>query len=150
MPTGQVGILDQIRDSIDVSLSSVVTNLKPLRSTVTQQLSSQSIAASGTSEITLNNLDGYSAAVVIVKAAYNASATAGVRVRWLYSPDGTTYDSTADAESQGNYEDLSFTAGGTHQRTILVPIFTDNIKIQIVNQDTSYSVTVDAWTLLMR
>jgi len=69
---------------------------------------------------------------------------------YLYSPDGTNYDSPEDAEDAGNYEDLTFSAGATRQRTILVPIFTDDIRIQIVNLDGSYAVTVSAWTLPMR
>ena len=73
-----------------------------------------------------------------------------MRVRWLYSPDGTNFDSVEDAEAQGNYEDLSFAAGETRQRTVLVPIFLPYVKVQVVNLDTSVSVTVDAWTTLMR
>ena len=88
--------------------------------------------------------------LVIVKATYDANATAGVRVRWLYSPDGTNYDSPEDAENQGNYKDLTFAAGATRQRTVLIPILTDNIRVQIVNLDSSYSVSVDVWSLKLR
>ena len=126
------------------------SGLGTTRATPTQQLSSQSISAGGTTEFTIDDTDGYSAIVVTVKATYDASATAGVRVRWLYSPDGTNFDSVEDAEAQGNYEDLSFATGETRQRTVLVPIFLPYVKVQIVNLDTSVSVTVDAWTTLMR
>jgi len=126
------------------------SGLGTTRATPTQQLSSQSISAGGTTEFTIDDTDGYSAIVVTVKATYDASATQGVRVRWLYSPDGTNFDSVEDAEAQGNYEDLSFAAGETRQRTVLVPIFLPYVKVQIVNLDTSYAVTVDAWTTLMR
>ena len=126
------------------------SGLGTTRATPTQQLSSQSISAGGTAEFTIDDTDGYSAIVVTVKATYDASATAGVRVRWLYSPDGTNFDSVEDAEAQGNYEDLSFAAGETRQRTVLIPILQSYVKIQIVNLDTSYAVTVDAWTTLMR
>ena len=124
--------------------------IKPTRATPVQELSSQSISAGGTTEFTIDDTDGYSAIVVTVKATYDASATQGVRVRWLYSPDGTNFDSVEDAEAQGNYEDLSFAAGETRQKTILVPIFLPYVKVQIVNLDSSVSVTVDAWTTLMR
>jgi len=122
----------------------------PSRGTPSLDLSSHDIAAGSMAEITKTGLDGWSAIVVTVKAVYNASATAGVRVRWLYSPDGSSYDSPEDAESQGNYEDLTFSAGATRQRTILIPIFQPHVKIQIVNLDSSYAVTVDAWTTLLR
>jgi len=127
-----------------------LNDIKPTRATPEQVLSSQSISAGGTAEFTVSDTDGYSAIVVTVKATYDASATAGVRVRWLYSPDGTNFDSVEDAEAQGNYEDLSFAAGETRQRTVLIPILQSYVKIQIVNLDTSYAVTVDAWTTLMR
>ena len=136
--------------NLDIKLSEHRDALKPSRSTPTQDLSSQSIAAGGVAEITKSSLDGWSAVVVTVKATYDASATAGVRVRWLYSPDGTNFDSPEDAEDQGNYEDLSFSAGATRQRTVLIPIFQPHVKIQIVNLDSSYAVTVDTWTTLMR
>jgi len=150
-----------LKDSGGVELSSYIKNLdtklsehrdalKPSRATPTQDLSAQSISAGGVAEITKTGLDGWSAIVVTVKATYDASATAGVRVRWLYSPDGANFDSPEDAEDAGNYEDLTFEAGKTRQRTILIPIFQPHVKIQIVNLDASYAVTVDAWTTQLR
>ena len=126
--------------------------LKPTRTTPTQELNAQTIAGGGVAEFTVDNseTDGFSALVVTVRATYDASATAGVRVRWLYSPDGTNFDSVEDAEDAGNYEDLSFSAGATRQRTILIPVFQRYVKVQVVNLDTSYGVVVDAWRLQMR
>ena len=124
--------------------------LKPTRSSSTQDLSSQVITAGSSVNVDKSGLDGYSAIIFTVKATYDATATAGVRVRWLYSQDGTNYDSSEDAEAQGNYEDLTFSAGATRQRTIAIPILTDYVRIQVVNLDTSVSVTVDAWSLTMR
>ena len=73
-----------------------------------------------------------------------------MRVRYLYSPDGVNFDSPEDAEAAGNYEDLSFVAGATRIRTILIPILQSYVKVQVVNLDTSYAVTVDAWRTLLR
>jgi len=142
--------LSSMLSQLDIKLSELRDALKPARTSPTQDLSAHTIEAGSTAEITKSGLNGYSAIVAIVKATYDPSATAGVRVRWLYSPDGSNFDSPEDAENQGNYEDLTFSAGATRQRTILIPILCDNVKIQIVNLDTSYAVTVDAWTLLMR
>ena len=136
--------------SLYEAFKQALKSLKPTRTSPTQDLSAYTIDAGGVAEITKSGLNGYSAIIVTVKATYDANATAGVRVRWLYSPDGSNYDSVEDAEDQGNYEDLTFSAGATRQRTVLIPILCDNVKIQIVNLDTSYAVTVDAWTLLMR
>jgi len=131
-------------------IRSVADILKPNRSSPTQELSSHEISAGETAEIIKSNLSGWSTIVVTVRATYNANATNGVRVRWLFSPDGTNYDSVEDAEAEGNYADLTFSAGETRQRTILLPILTPYVKIQIVNLDSSYSVVVDVWTILMR
>ena len=135
--------------NLDIAFSSLRDALKPVRTAPIQVLSAKSIAANSTENIDESGLDGYSAIILIVKATYDASATAGVRVRWLYSPNGSNFDSTEDAEDAGDYEDMTFSAGATRQRTFLVPVFTDDLRVQIVNQDASKAVTVDAWKILL-
>jgi len=134
----------------DIPISALRDALKPTRATPEQVFTSQSIGAGDKAEFTVSDTDGYSAIVVTVKATYDSSATAGVRVRWLYSPDGTNFDSEDSAEAEGQYTDLTFTAGTTKTETVLIPIFQNYVKIQIVNLDTSVSVTVDAWTTKLR
>ena len=146
----QAKITYAVYNTLKISLLEHRDALKPDRSTPTQELSSHELSASGVAEIIKSNLSGWSTIVVTVRATYNANATNGVRVRWLFSPDGTNYDSVEDAEAEGNYVDLTFSAGETRQRTILLPILTPYVKIQIVNLDSSYSVVVDVWTILMR
>jgi hypothetical protein len=85
-----------------------------------------------------------------VKATYNAAAAAGVRVRWLYSADNVNFDSPEDAEAAGNYETLTFTAGATRQRTMVIPFLQPYVKVQIINMDTSYPVMVSCWTTRLR
>lgn len=142
--------LNSILGQLDITLSSLRDALKPTRTQPVQELSAYSIPGGGVAEFTKSGTDGYSALVVTVKATYDALATSGVRVRWLYSPDGINFDSVEDAEAQGNYEDLSFAAGGTRTRTIQVQILQPYVKVQIVNLDPSSPVTVDAWSTLMR
>jgi len=113
-----------------------------------QVFTSKSISANSSEDFTVSN--EYSAVIVTVKASYDAGASAGVRVRWLYSPDGSNFDSVQDAEDAGNYEDLTFSAGATRQRTVLIPIFKKYTKVQIVNLDASKAVVVDVWKTLMR
>jgi len=113
-----------------------------------QVFTSKSIAANSSADFTVSN--DYSAVVVTVKASYDASATAGVRVRWLYSPDNSNFDSVEDAEDAGYYKDLTFAAGETRQRTVPIPLLQKYTKVQIVNLDGSKSVTVDVWKTLMR
>jgi len=112
-------------------------------------LSAQTIDAASASEFVVRG-EGYSAVIVTVRATYDASATSGVRVRWFYSPDNTNFDSSADAEDAGNYADLTFSAGATRQRTVLIPLLQKYTKVQIVNQDASKAVVVDVWKTLLR
>jgi len=139
--SGGVG-RDALREELD--------EIKPARAAPVQELSAVSIPASDKAEFTVTNTDGYSAVAVTVKSTYDALATAGARVRWLYSPDGTNFDSEDDAESAGNYEDLTFSAGSTRVRTTLVPLFQPFVRVQIVNLDTSYACVVDAWRTNLR
>lgn len=139
-----------------INIGSIVEGISgntiPSRSAPVKKLDGQIIAGGSTAEFTMSGpeLEGYSAVVVTVRASYDASATDGARVRWLYSQDGSNYDSVSDAEDAGNYEDLSFTAGGTAQRTVVVPILAPYVKVQVVNKDGSHALTADAWALLMR
>ena len=112
-------------------------------------LSAQTIDAASASEFVVRG-EGYSAVVVTVRASYDASATSGVRVRWLYSPDNSNFDSPEDAEDMGRYSDLTFSAGATRQRSVLIPLLQKYTKVQIVNQDADYAVTVSAWKVLIR
>jgi len=133
-------------------LGSRFTTLLTIRGERTEPervLSAQTIDAASLSEFVVKG-EGYSAVVVTVRATYDASATAGVRVRWLYSPDNTNFDSVEDAEDAGYYKDLTFAAGETRQRTVTIPLLQKYTKVQIVNLDGSASVTVDVWKTLMR
>jgi len=148
--------LGNLKDQIPVQdffqslrVSIVDKTFNVLEGTV-KKLDSVSISASGTSEFTLSGVSKYSAVIATVRASYNASATQGVRVRWLYSADNVSYDGVEDAEDAGNYEDLTFSAGATRQRTIVIPLLQPYTKVQVVNKDTSYSVTVSCWTSFMR
>ena len=136
--------------NLDITLSAHRDALKPTRSIPEQVLTSQSISAGDKAEFTISDTNGYSAIVVTVKATYDPSASQGVRARWLYSPDGTNFDSEDAAEAEGQYTDLTFVAGETKVETVLIPIFQPYVKVQIVNLDSLYSVVVDAWKTLMR
>jgi len=133
-------------------LGSRFTTLLTIRGERTEPervLSAQTIDAASVSGFVVRG-EGYSAVVVTVRATYDASATSGVRVRWLYSPDNSNFDSPEDAEDAGNYADLTFSAGATRQRTVLIPLLQKYTKVQIVNQDASYAVKVSAWKVLIR
>jgi len=141
-----VGI-ESIKKAIEDAAS---ISLQPARSDAEQVLTSETVAAGDVKDFVISDTNGYSAVVLTVKATYDASATAGIRVRWLYSPNGSDYDSEDAAEAEGQYNDITFTAGATKVETVLIPIFQPYVKIQIVNKDTSYSVTVDVWKTLLR
>jgi len=124
--------------------------LAPVRTDPVKELDAVSIAGGDKAEFTVESKVDYSALLVGIKATYDPAATAGVRVRWLYSPDNANFDSEQDAEDAGNYEDLTFTAGETRQRTVLIPLFKPYVKVQIVNKDTTYAVIVTGWRTLLR
>lgn len=146
-----------ILGQLDIKLSTLRSSLQPWRGTVTHDVSAATVDAGGSTSITKTGLNGWSALAVIVKASFDANATQGVRVYWLYSPDGTNYDSPEEAEIDGNYRDIGYdisgnfvAAGQTRQATIIVPLLAPNVKILVENRDSSYSVTVDVWTLPLR
>jgi len=144
--------LADILGQLDITLSQLRDALKPTRTSPVQVLSSTTIVGGGSAEFVVgsNETDGYSAVVVTVKATYNSSASNGVRVMWLYSPDGTNYDSDEEAVNVGNYDDIGVNPGESRIKTILIPLFMPYVKIKVVNLDVNYQVTVDAWRVLMR
>lgn len=133
-----------------VGIESLKRAVAPELTTPNAELTNHTINAASFETITKTAQRSYGVLVVAVQAIYNAAATAGVRVRWLYSPDSINFDSIEDAEAQGQYYDLSFTAGQTKQATILIPVFSPVIAVQIVNQDSNYPVTVNVWSWYMR
>jgi len=121
----------------------------PVRKTA-KVVDAKSIDGGAKEEFMIHSTKEHSALVVTTRASYDPAATAGVRVRWLYSADGVNFDSSEDAEDVGNYEDLTFSAGATRQRTVVIPLFKPYVKVQIVNLDTTYAVTVTVWKTLLR
>jgi len=124
--------------------------LAPIRVEPVKELDAVSIPAGDVEEFTIESRAEHSALIVGVRATYHSAATTGVRVRWLYSPDGTNWDSEQDAEDAGNMEDLTFEAGTTRHRTVLIPLLKPYVKVQVVNRDPTYAVTVTAWRTLLR
>jgi hypothetical protein len=127
----------------------VTTESGPRFSSATQDLTNYSLAGGGSVSVTKQASANNSALVATVRVTYATSATAGVRVVWLYSPDGINFDSVNDAVAQGNYYDLSFAAGGTAQATLLIPLLTPYVQILIINKDSSNAATVNLWTLFL-
>jgi hypothetical protein len=134
-------------DDLKIALRSEVA---PIREETVKVLDGEVVDPGGMAEFTVESFSRHSAVVVSVRASYHESATAGVRVRWLYSADNLSFDSVEDAELAGNYEDLSFAAGEVRQRTVLIPLFKPYVKIQIVNRDTSYPATISCWKTMLR
>jgi len=108
---------------------------------VTQQpLSAVSIAAASTQNADIVVPTGRSGIAVTLKATYDVSATAGVRLDALYSPDGTNYDTDTD----DTYAH-PFTAGTIKQKTYIIPAIHPYVRLVIENLDASYAVTTDLW-----
>jgi hypothetical protein len=103
------------------------------------------VAAGGTIEYVSDFSEVRKTLSLTVRATYNASATKGIRVYLLPSPDGSVFDSLEDAEAQGNYFDVAFAAGATKQATVPVVHSGMQMKVLIKNLDSSYSASVAAW-----
>lgn len=132
------------------SLGRLVRELAPVREETAKVFDSKSIAGNSLEEFTIMSRSKHSALLITARASYDANATAGVRVRWLYSQDGASFDSPEDAEEAGNYADLTFVAGATRQGTTLIPLFTPYVKVQLVNKDADHPVTVTVWKTMLR
>ncbi|MEM4701414.1 MAG: hypothetical protein QXZ51_04650 [Candidatus Bathyarchaeia archaeon] len=132
------------------SLGRLVRELAPVREETAKVFDSKSIAGNGIEEFTIMSTSKHSALLITARASYDVNATAGVRIRWLYSQDGVSFDSSEDAEEAGNYADLTFAAGATRQGTTLIPLFTPYVKVQLLNKDTDHPVTVTVWRTMLR
>jgi len=142
-----MGSIDYVK--LSNSLQEVLLNTKMARSPVSQDLVNYSLAGGASVNVNKYAGTGWSVLVATVRAAYASTATAGVRVLWLYSQDGTNFDSVNDAMAQGNYYDLSFAAGGTAQATLFIPLLAPYVQILIINKDSSNAATVNLWTLFL-
>jgi len=105
-----------------------------------QKLSSYSLGAGATYNVDVTIPTGKTGVAVTLKAAYNASATDGVTLNVLYSPNGTDYDTDTD----DSYTH-PFTAGQTKQKTYVIAAIHPYVRLQMVNNDGSYGATVDMW-----
>ena len=141
---------EAIASRLDVNLSSLRDSLKPSRGTASQDLSLATVNASSYIDVDKSGLDGWSALYVVAQLTYNASATAGARIVWMYSPDGTVYEDEGWAVQQGNYVDPPFSAGATVTVGFLVPLLTDYVKIRVRNNDSTYALTVNLWSVPLR
>lgn len=128
----------------------VINRIGGARTEAKKALNQAQVAPSQSVTIDVEIPNEWSAAVISVKATYHQSATQGIRVLWLYSPDGTNFDSEEDAVAQGNYYDLSFAAGATRQATVLIAALAPYVRVVVRNMDTAYAATVDAWWWLLR
>ena len=99
-----------------------------------------------TYNINMTDLASAIAVILFVRVIYTPQATAGIRVRWLYSPDGVHYDSPEEAEASGNYTDLGYVPGNSRQKTIIIPVLSPYLRIQIINKDLSNPTTIDVWS----
>jgi len=82
---------------------------------------------------------------VTTKVTYHAAATAGIRLKLYFSPDGNNYDTVPYA-----YYDIDLTAGALVQETKLVDSpEREHLRIAVENKDTVRSVIgVFVWSLL--
>jgi hypothetical protein len=73
-----------------------------------------------------------------VNVTYNASATAGGRLLIYYSTDGANFDTDTN-----NFVTLPFASGTTKQQTFTFPAPSKYIKIEVINDDGTYALTIN-------
>jgi len=124
---------------------------------VEQLLSNYSLAAGGVVDRDLGPITDRTAAIITVRGSFDPSATAGFRLYWLYSPDGSNYDDEVSAEAEGNYTDIGYDSGGAFvgagsimQKTVIAPFVTPYMRLRVKNLDGSYAGSLDLWRTLMR
>jgi len=92
----------------------------------------------------------YTGLLVVVRATYDPAATAGIKIRWLYSADYTNFDSPEEADLLGNYFEPTFVPGATRQTSFLVPHPASSVRFQVINKDPAHPVTVTVWLVNIR
>jgi len=132
--------------AIDPRQIRTITEVLPVKDT-TQRLSATSVAAGATINVNIGPITNRTGMLVILRCTYDAAATAGVRLRYLYSPDGTNFDDPADADLEGNYFEPSFSAGATRQRSVIIPFLSPYVRLAVTNLDATYAVVIDLWTV---
>jgi len=133
--------------NLDVLLSTRAStdDVLPVKD-VTTHLSAYTLAAGGTVTVDIGPITNRTGIMILLRVTYNAAATAGVRIRWLYSHDGVSFDTPEDADAEGNYFEPSFTAGATRQRSTVIAFVSPYVRLSLVNLDPTYAVTVDHLT----
>ena len=118
-------------------------NLKtvPLAEKTTEQkLTGYSLAGGASVDIDVTIPTGKTGIAVTLKVSYDTSATAGVTLNALYSPDGVNYDTDTD-DSYAH----PFSAGAVKQKTYIIAGIHPYVRLQIVNDDPTYGAVVDVW-----
>jgi len=80
----------------------------------------------------------FTGGVITERATYDASASNGISINTYYSQDGSNFDTQA-------VDSLSpdFSAGDTLQQSFIVALVCQKVRIEVVNNDGSYAVTLD-------
>jgi len=113
---------------------------------VAVHLSDALIGAGKTESVDVGPIMDRSGFLLTVKASYHTAATKGVRVRFLFSPDGANYDTPEDADAEGNYMEPTFAAGAVRQKSVIVAYASPYVKLSVTNLDAIYPVVVSLWT----
>ena len=93
---------------------------------------------------------GYTGGQISVKATFDSGATAGLRLIYLYSQDGSNWDDEQEAINEGNYTDIGYDesgnfvkAGSSSQRSPIIPIVAPFVIIRFKNLDSTYPVKIN-------
>ena len=84
----------------NIKINVAAQDLKPIEigthKVIEQKLSGYSLGAGSSTNIDIEVPSGKTAIALIVKATYDANASAGIKIYVYWSPDGTNYDTDTD------------------------------------------------------
>jgi len=135
---------------LDSIIEALLRTIAPVREKTEKILDSYTIYPKSTVEHVIKCEEPYSAVVLTIRAEYHTLATSNLRAVWLYSQDGENYDTIEDSIEEMHFVDVSFSPGETRQRTTLIPLLTNHIKLVFINTDVNVPVVVTAWASFMR
>jgi len=112
-------------------------------------INTTSIAAGGEVHIDIDTGNVKELAIT-VRVTYDASATSGIRVYVLASPDGTNFD-TENTDDAFTYFEPSFQAGATRQKTVNIDALPRYIRLLVRNLDSTYATgEVKVWITVVK
>jgi len=111
-----------------------------IKKAIKKELDAYSLGPGASVNVDVSVPGGKAALAVILRAAYNSAATAGVKLSIYYSADGTNWDTDTD-----DVYTHPFKAGEAKQKTYIIASVPPHVRVRVENLDGTYAVTITLW-----